>query len=31
MMGFQLGRAVSAFDHEGIDPNDGEDYKLEEA
>ncbi|CAD6589940.1 MAG: Ubiquitin-conjugating enzyme E2 1 [Alectoria sarmentosa] len=30
-MGFDLDRVVSAFDYVGIDPNDGEDYELEEA
>lgn len=30
-MGFDLDRVVSAFDFVGIDPNDGEDYELEEA
>ena len=30
-MGFDLERVVSAFDYVGIDPNDGEDYELEEA
>lgn len=31
LMGFDLDRVVSAFDFVGIDPNDGEDYPLEEA
>lgn len=31
MMGFDLDRVVAAFDFVGIDPNDGEDYPLEEA
>ena len=31
MMGFDLDRVVAAFDYVGIDPNDGEDYPLEEA
>ena len=31
MMGFDLDRVVAAFDFVGIDPNDGEDYTLEEA
>ena len=31
LMGFDLDRVVSAFDYVGIDPNDGEDYELEEA
>ena len=30
-MGFDLDRVVSAFDYVGIDPNEGEDYELEEA
>ncbi|MCJ1275486.1 Ubiquitin-conjugating enzyme E2 1 [Puttea exsequens] len=30
-MGFDLDRVVAAFDYVGIDPNDGEDYELEEA
>ena len=30
-MGFELDRVVSAFEFVGIDPNDGEDYELEEA
>lgn len=30
-MGFDLDRVVAAFDFVGIDPNDGEDYPLEEA
>ena len=30
-MGFDLDRVVSAFDYVGIDPNDGDDYELEEA
>ncbi|KAL6713124.1 Ubiquitin-conjugating enzyme E2 1 [Lecanora helva] len=30
-MGFDLDRVVSAFEYVGIDPNDGEDYELEEA
>lgn len=30
-MGFEIDRVVSAFDYVGIDPNDGEDYELEEA
>ncbi|MCJ1303744.1 Ubiquitin-conjugating enzyme E2 1 [Hypocenomyce scalaris] len=30
-MGFDLDRVVSAFDYVGIDPNDGQDYELEEA
>ena len=30
-MGFDLERVVSAFDYVGIDPNDGDDYELEEA
>ena len=31
LMGFDLDRVVAAFDYVGIDPNDGEDYPLEEA
>lgn len=31
LMGFDLDRVVAAFDFVGIDPNDGEDYPLEEA
>lgn len=31
LMGFDLDRVVSAFDYVGIDPNDGQDYELEEA
>ena len=30
-MGFDLDRVVAAFDYVGIDPNDGENYELEEA
>ena len=30
-MGFDLDRVVSAFEYLGIDPNDGEEYELEEA
>ena len=30
-MGFDLDRVVAAFDYVGIDPNDGEEYPLEEA
>lgn len=31
VMGFDLDRVVAAFDFVGIDPNDGDDYPLEEA
>ncbi len=31
IMGFDLDRVVAAFEYVGIDPNDGEDYELEEA
>ena len=31
LMGFDLDRVVNAFEFVGIDPNDGEDYPLEEA
>ena len=31
LMGFDLDRVVAAFDYVGIDPNDAEDYPLEEA